>query len=250
METREKEDPYVGHTIGDLVAEDFRKASVFKKYNIDFCCRGGITIEEACKTRNVEPQKIIDELLALDILPEEKNTDYNQWPLDELSKHIIDKHHKYVREAIPMLQEFGRKVCKVHGESHPELIQIYKYFQNVAEELLLHMGKEECMLFPYINALVTAAKNGGTISKSGFGTIRNPISMMEIEHIAAGSDMDNAKELSNNFTPPENACATYKVFFLKLKEFEEDLHLHIHLENNILFRRAILLEDQLLGYVE
>jgi regulator of cell morphogenesis and NO signaling len=232
-------------TIGEIVAQDFRKAEVFKKYGIDFCCRGNVTIEEACAKREINSDELIEKLLEIENKEIEPNTDFNSWDLSELADYIVNKHHKYVAESIPIMREFGTKVCKVHGEHNPELIDIYKHFNYVAEELLMHMPKEECMLFPYIKELNAANKTGAPINKPHFGSVQNPIRMMELEHITAGNDMEKAKELSNNFTPPDHACATYRVFFSKLNEFEIDLHHHIHLENNILFKKAIELEQKL-----
>lgn len=239
------ENSFIDLTIGEIVAQDFRKAEVFKRHGIDFCCRGNVSIEEVCSKKNINSEKLIEELIEVENHFKDTTTDYNSWDLSELADYIVNKHHKYVSDSIPIMREFGTKVCKVHGDHNPELIDIYRYFNNVAEELLQHMPKEECMLFPYIKELNNADKTGQAVNKPGFGTIKNPIRMMEMEHILAGTDMDKAKALSNNFTPPSHACATYRVFFSKLEEFEKDLHEHIHLENNILFKRAIDLEEKL-----
>lgn len=229
-------------TIGELVAQDFRKAQVFKKHGIDFCCRGNVTIDEVCEKKNIDSAQLKEELIAIDNLVTDTTEDYNNWDLSELADYIVNKHHRYVEDSLPLLHEFGIKVCRVHGDRHPELQEIYRNFCDVAEELTAHMPKEEHVLFPYIKQLNEAKKLGISIDRPGFGTIQNPIKMMEMEHISAGTSMDKAKELSNNFTPPEGACATYTVLFLKLSEFETDLHHHIHLENNILFKKAIELE--------
>lgn len=232
-------------TIGEMVAKDFRKAQIFKKYGIDFCCRGNITIDQVCENKKIDAAQLKKELKEIENIDSDETVDYNSWALDELADYIVNKHHKYVEESIPVINEFGTKVCRVHGERHPELIDIFHYYTEVAKELTMHMHKEEMILFPYIKQLYQADKQGAKISRPGFGTIKNPINMMELEHISAGSNMDEVKRISSNFTPPENACATYTVFFLKLKEFENDLHHHIHLENNILFKKAIELEDRL-----
>jgi regulator of cell morphogenesis and NO signaling len=144
-----------------------------------------------------------------------------------------------------MLFEFSQKVARVHGSRHAEVVDIAHYYNEVAEELQLHMHKEEMILFPYIKELAIAKRNGTPMERPQFGSIQNPINMMEAEHESAGGNMEKIRELSNNFTPPEDACNSYRVLFAKLKEYEADLHHHIHLENNILFKKAIELEKEL-----
>ncbi|MBI1837634.1 MAG: iron-sulfur cluster repair di-iron protein [Flavobacteriia bacterium] len=233
------------YTIGELVAQDFRKAEVFKRHGIDFCCRGNVSIDEACAKKNIDAVQLKAELAEIDTQIKDTTIDFNTWDLSDLANHIVDVHHHYVTQSIPVMYEFMNKVCRVHGDHNPELHEISKYFSEVAEELTMHMPKEEMILFPYIKQLNEANKLGLTVERPGFGTIQNPIKMMEMEHISAGNSMEKAKELSNNFTPPEHACATYRVLFSKLAEFEEDLHHHIHLENNILFKKAIEIENNL-----
>ncbi len=234
-------------TIGELVAEDLRKADVFKKYGIDFCCKGNVTIDEACSKKNIDAEQLKSELIAIDNQHTKTIENYASWNLTDLADHIVTTHHAYVVQSLPIINEFMIKVCKVHGAHNPELHEINKYFSEVAAELTAHMPKEENMLFPYIKAMEQAEKMNTPLAHPGFGTIKNPIRMMESEHVTAGNSMEKVRELADNFTPPKHACATYRVLFFKLEEFETDLHQHIHLENNILFKKAIELEDQLLN---
>lgn len=234
-------------SIGELVASDFRKAEVFRKFGLDFCCGGKKSIKEACKEKGLDITEVEKELKAVDNKPKVREDDFNNWELDFLVDYIINTHHKYVLEAIPMLDEFSSKVARVHGESHPEVVLIAEHYNAVANELKAHMPKEEQILFPYIKEMVESKKQGAILNPAGFGTIENPIRMMESEHISAGENMEKIHQLSNSFTPPVDACNSYRVLFGKLEEFEQDLHRHIHLENNILFPKAIALEKELLG---
>ena len=162
-----------------------------------------------------------------------------------LVDYILNIHHAYVRKNAPLLIEFTTKVARVHGQANPEVIEIAELFKELVSELELHMMKEENILFPYIKRLVAFQGSNKAWDKPPFGSVQNPISMMEMEHEHAGNAMAEIRKLSNHFTPPEHACTTYRVSYLKLKEFEEDLHKHVHLENNILFPKASALEQHL-----
>ncbi len=232
--------------IGELVAEDFRKATVFKKYGLDFCCGGGKTIDEACQNKNISVDTLISDLLQLDQNNHTAVTDFNSMSLTDLIDYIEREHHRYVLENLQPIQEFSDKVAKVHGNHNPETIEINKLYTETAQELAMHLRKEEMILFPYIKKLERAMFNDEPV-EAPFGTVRNPIAMMETEHDSAGDNFKKIAELSNNYTPPEYACNTYKVLYAKLKEFEDDLHKHIHLENNILFPKAIKLEQKLMS---
>lgn len=232
-------------TIGELVAKDFRKAEIFKKYNLDFCCGGKKTVAQACSDKKVDYMTLEKELNALDLVNKTSSHNFDEWSLEFLVDYILNTHHEYVKKSIPLLIGYTSKVAKVHGAHHPEVIAIAQKFDEAAEELNGHMCKEEQILFPYIKQLVLAKSNNLKTPYTAFGSVKNPIHMMEHEHDAVGDIFKEIRELSNNYNPPEDSCATYKVSYLKLKEFEEDLHQHIHLENNILFPKSILLESQL-----
>ena len=233
-------------SIGELVASDFRKAEVFRKFGLDFCCGGNKSIKEACDEKGLDTIEVEKAIKAIDDQPKTMSQDFNNWELDFLADFIVNTHHKYVAASLPMLHEFSTKVAHVHGDNHPEVIEIAELFNAVAEELKMHIQKEEGLLFPYIKELVNAKKKNAPAEPSPFGSIQNPIRMMEAEHVSAGGNLERIHLLSNSFTPPEDACSSYKVLYGKLDEFEKDLHKHIHLENNILFPKAISLEKELL----
>ncbi|WP_366182659.1 iron-sulfur cluster repair di-iron protein [Flavobacterium ovatum] len=238
METLEK------ITIGEYVAKDFRTAALFSKYGIDFCCKGNRTVEEVCEKKAVKPEDLQIEIEAVLNTKSDSGIDFNAWPLDLLADYIEKTHHRYVEEKTPTLLQFLDKLCKVHGASHPELFKINELFKGCAGELTQHMKKEELMLFPFIKKMVTASISDELIAQPHFGTVKNPIAMMMAEHEAEGDRFAKIVELTNNYTPPADACNTYKVTFAMLQEFEQDLHKHIHLENNILFPKAVALEKE------
>jgi regulator of cell morphogenesis and NO signaling len=234
--------------IGELVAQDYRTASVFKKYGIDFCCQGNRTIKNACDTSNVDEQLLVSELNHLVLSKSDKATDFNEWPIDLLTDYIEKKHHRYVEEKAQEIKPYLDKICNVHGDRHEELFEIRNHFVAAADELASHMKKEELILFPYVRNMTKAAQDKTKPETPRFGTVENPIQMMMDEHSTEGERFRKIETLSNNYTPPADACNTYRVTFALLKEFEQDLHLHIHLENNILFPKAMVLENQLLNH--
>lgn len=231
-------------SVGKFVADDYRTAAVFQKYGIDFCCKGGQTINEVCEKKKIST----DDLLAkLDEVSKQSvnQINYLSWDLDLLTDYIEKKHHRYIEQATPSLMQFLKKLCKVHGAKHPELVKINEEFKASASELAMHMKKEELMLFPYIRKLIAVKDNHEKKEQPNFGSVQNLINMMMDEHNSEGERFRKIAELSDNYNPPDGACTTYKVTFSSLKEFEEDLHMHIHLENNILFPKAVALEKEL-----
>jgi regulator of cell morphogenesis and NO signaling len=178
-------------------------------------------------------------------MPTESSNDYQAWPADLLASYIERIHHIYVREQSTDISEFLNKLCKVHGRQHPELLTIRSLFLEGVSELAMHMQKEEMILFPRIRKMVQAQLDKQTPGPATFGTVQNPIRMMMHEHDAEGERFRQIARLSNDYTPPADACNTYKVTYALLREFEDNLHLHVHLENNILFPKAIALEEQL-----
>jgi regulator of cell morphogenesis and NO signaling len=236
METLEKT------TIGEFVAQDFRTAAVFSKYGIDFCCKGQRTIAEVCEKKNINPVELLEELDTVLSTKSDEGIDFKSWPLDLLADYIEKTHHRYVEEKTQVLLPFLDKLCNVHGSNHPELFKINELFKGCATELAKHMKKEELILFPFIKKMVQASIDKKTFQKPPFGSVENPIEMMMEEHDAEGERFRKIASLTNNYTPPEDACNTYRVTFAMLNEFEQDLHKHIHLESNILFPKAIALE--------
>lgn len=239
MEVREMQ------KIGELVAEDYRAASVFKKYGIDFCCQGGRTVQDACKAKDIDVETVVSDLNNALQARQENTIDFQSWPLDLLADYIEKKHHRFVEEKIMEIRPYLDKICRVHGDRHPELFEIRDHFNAGAGELAKHMKKEELVLFPFIRRMVKVKNENARLASPHFGTVQNPIQMMMSEHTVEGERFRKIETASNNYTPPPDACNTYRVTFALLKEFESDLHLHIHLENNILFPKAIELERQL-----
>lgn len=232
--------------IGELVAQDYRTASVFKKYGIDFCCQGNRTVLDACMKKQLDEKEVLSDLSAKLQTDSNNTTDFQSWPLDLLADYIEKKHHRYVEEKTQEIKPYLEKVCRVHGGRHPELLQIHEHFTATAYELAQHMKKEELIIFPFVRELVQAEQNNMNIAPPHFGTIQNPVQMMMHEHSTEGERFRKIESLSKSYTPPEDACNTYRVVFALLNEFEQDLHLHIHLENNILFPKTIELEKQLI----
>lgn len=235
----------IKQTIGEYVAKDFRTASVFSKYGIDFCCKGNRTIEEACAKKALNFEQIEKEVELLMEMKGGGSIDFQSWPVDLLIDYIEKTHHRYVVEKTPVLLAFLDKLCKVHGGSHPELFSINELFIGCASELSQHMQKEERVLFPFIKEMANAIRTQQKLEQPHFGTVENPIAMMKHEHVNEGERFVKIAELTNNYTPPSDACNTYKVTFSMLQEFEQDLHKHIHLENNILFIKAIEMEQRM-----
>lgn len=228
------------NTVASIVAENINAAHVFKKYGIDFCCGGGVSLEKACEKKNVDFSLLVKDLSEIEA--PKKAYNYDSWKPDFLVDHIENVHHTYVEENIPLILQYSNKVARVHGEHHPEVIKINQLFLAAAQELSAHLKKEELILFPYIKKLVQANEQGVKPPTPHFGTVNNPITMMHEEHEDVGDVFKEIAQLTNNYTPPEGACNTFKALYAKLEEFEQDLHQHIHLENNILFPKAIALE--------
>ena len=231
--------------IGDIVAADYRTASLFDVYEFDFCCNGERTLAEICEEKKMDTSWLIEEITK--VMQQEFNqaNDYQSWRIDLLADYIEKKHHAYVESKLNEIPPYLNKIVRVHGDHHPELVLIENLFLKAAGELAAHMKKEELILFPYIRKMIESKKNRLPLQAMHFGTVENPVNMMKHEHNVEGDHFRKISALSNHYTPPADACNTYKVTYALLNEFENDLHLHIHLENNILFPKAIALEDEL-----
>jgi regulator of cell morphogenesis and NO signaling len=234
-------------TVGELVAKDYRRAQVFKKWGIDYCCGGKKTLAEVCSKKGIDQQKLEQELNALPDTTSGRGLNYDSWELDFLADFIENTHHSFVRQALPAIYEYTTKIARVHGGSHPELLEVATIFACIAAELEDHMRKEEKILFPYIRTLSRAKHGKEELQGSPFGSVENPIRMMEMEHESAGVGLEKIRAITGDYNLPADACTTYRLAFQALQEFEADLHQHIHLENNILFPKAKELEEQLLG---
>jgi regulator of cell morphogenesis and NO signaling len=225
-----------GRTVGDIVAEDWRAAAVFEEFGIDFCCGGRRSVADACQAAGVDAAAVERALEQLHIV--DSTEEAAQWPVARLVDHIVAAHHDYVRVALPRIAGYLAKLAQVHGARHPELAQVAAEFEVMGRDLLQHMRKEEHVLFPYIRDLEGPARPG----PSPFGTVENPIRMMEREHEEAGAQLREIRRLTSDYTAPADGCTTYRVCFEELAHFERDLHRHVHLENNILFPKAVQLE--------
>ena len=233
-------------TVGEIAAEYPAAVKVFQKHGIDFCCGGNRPIADACREKGIEDRVVLDELDAA-LTPSGDVPRFSAWDLDFLASYIVANHHSYVRGAIETLRKHTSRVAEVHGERHPETVAIARHFDAIADEMTHHMLKEERVLFPYITALAAAARTGVRLVPAPFGSAANPIRMMEAEHESAGATMAEIRRLSGNYEPPGDACTTFKVSYQELEAFESDLHRHVHLENNILFPKALRLEAELLN---
>ncbi len=232
--------------VGELVTENYRFAAVFRQFGVDFCCGGKKTLGEVCASGGVDRKALQQALQKVVSLQDaEAQPDVRNWPLDLLADYIVRIHHSYVRKNLPPLLEFTSKLAEVHGKAHPELVEIATLVQALAAELQPHMVKEEQVLFPYLKALVAVAEGNRDVSLPALGSVENPIRVMESEHEAAGEIIKRIRRLSNQFTVPQDACNTYRVTYRLLEAFESDLFRHIHLENNVLFPKAVELEKQL-----
>jgi regulator of cell morphogenesis and NO signaling len=231
--------------IGDVVAENWQTAHVFDKYNIDFCCKGNRSINEACTSKGVSLDEVILDLEEAMQMEPPSDDNYKAWALDQLADHIEKKHHKYVETHLPTIRKFLHKTAEVHGGEHPELLEMEELFNTSAIDLTAHMKKEEFLLFPHIRRMVKAMNENESISHAHLNSVVSPIGVMQHEHETEGDRFQKMSDLSNHYSIPKDACDTYRVTYEMLKQFEEDLHIHIHLENNILFPQAIELEEEL-----
>lgn len=231
--------------IGEIVAADYRAADVFSKYGIDYCCQGGRSLEEACQSKALNTTAVAEELQTC--LSNTSGTDinYDEWPIDLLADFVVQKHHKYVENSIPVLRQNLDKLCRVHGSNHPELFKITELFNALASDMIVHMKKEELMLFPFIRKLRHAQSTGDSSPSAMFGSVENPVNAMRDDHSFAGELLLSIKNLTNNYAAPDDACTTYRVTYSKLEEFQNDMFMHVHLENNIMFPKAINLEKAL-----
>jgi regulator of cell morphogenesis and NO signaling len=231
-------------TVRQLVLEIPEATRIFEKLGIDYCCGGDRSLEEACGASNLSVDEVLDSLELAEQTARAKQKDRN-WQAESLADlvaHINGTHHKYTREEITRLGPLFDKVVSVHGKNHPELQHLRATFCGLAQELTMHMMKEEAVLFPYIVRMEEAVIQREPVLPPPFGTVRNPVAMMMHDHDSAGEALRAMRQASAGYTPPADACASYQTLYKALAGFEKDLHQHIHLENNILFPRAIEME--------
>ena len=231
-------------TVRELALENPAATRVFEKLGIDYCCGGNKSLEEACRAASLPIDQVLDSLESTEqsVRNAKGDSDWQNEPLSALISHVKNTHHKYTREEIARFGPLFDRVCSVHGTNHPELPQVRETFRGLAQELTMHMMKEEMVLFPYIERMEEAVIQKEPILPPPFGSVQNPVSMMEYEHDAAGNALRAMRAASSCYIPPPEACISYQTLYKALAEFEADLHQHIHLENNILFPRAIAME--------
>lgn len=231
-------------SVGEIVAEDFRTAQVFEKYQIDFCCNGGDRLREVAAQKELDTQFLIREITKI----QEDNTgeiaNYESWPLDLLADYIVKTHHRYSDKKIQEIKPYLTKITNVHGDRHPELYEIKDTFDRISGEIAAHTKKEELIVFPFIKQMVQAEEKKEEFKNPAAKTAHDPINMLTHEHDNQGNAFKKMAKLSNNYTNPSDGCNTYRVTLGLLKEFQQDLHKHIHLENNILFPKALELEKK------
>jgi regulator of cell morphogenesis and NO signaling len=229
-------------TVRELALENPAATRVFEKLGIDYCCGGNKSLEAACHNANLNIDEVLESLEKACQTPAPAPTDWQAEPMAALITHIKETHHKFTREEIVRLHPLLAKVCSVHGKNHPELFQIRDLFQDLANELSAHLMKEEMVLFPYLAAMEAAVNGNAPVARAPFGSVQNPISMMEHEHDSAGSILRALKGITKGYSAPPEACVSYQTLYKALAAFEADLHQHIHLENNVLFPRAVAME--------
>ncbi len=221
--------------LGEIVADDFRTAEVFKEVGIDFCCGGKLSLEQACAEKSLAVSAVVKKLEELQTRPSIPGQNFKDWSLDFLADYIVNTHHKYVLKSLPDLVFYTKKIANVHGEHHPELLEVADLFDKINSELLQHLKNEEEVLFPAIKEVLK------TNSPKAKETILSEITRMNGEHEFAGGAMDKINEITKGYQVPADGCNTYLVTFKLLQQFEDDLHIHVHLENNILFPKALTL---------
>jgi regulator of cell morphogenesis and NO signaling len=234
-------------TVREIALEQPTSIRVFEHYGIDYCCGGRKPLAEACAASSLEVDAVLTALERAAQGSALATEDWSKASLEALCSHIMATHHAYVKSELPRLAVLAEKVVRRHGDTQAELQLIQAKLAKLDEELTQHLAKEEAILFPYVVKLERALRSGGVMPHGCFGTVANPIAMMTAEHDAADGLIAGIRDLSHHFTTPTGACPTYHAFYDGLREFEQDLHQHIHLENNILFPRAIQLETGAAG---
>jgi regulator of cell morphogenesis and NO signaling len=234
----------VTDTVREVVLANPAAIRVFEELGIDYCCGGEKPLREACAASRLSVEVVLARLEAAPLPQPLQEKDWQREPLASLVEHIVSTHHAFVRGECPRLLDLLDKVCSAHGANHPELDRVRSTLEQLAEELKAHLLKEEQILFPYIVAAEQASARGLSAPASCFGTVRTPVRMMMFEHDNAGQALRELRRLTNDYALPSDACLSYRTLYQALPAFETDLHRHIHLENNILFPRAIALEEK------
>jgi regulator of cell morphogenesis and NO signaling len=225
-------------TVAEVALAIPQAIEILNQYNLDYCCHGDVPFTQACISLQLDPATVWSAIMKKTSGPVRVNRmDFSSWNSSVLADFIVQHHHTYIREAIPQINELLDKICEVHGDKNPELLAIRNDFLELADDLLNHLPKEEEILFPAIKRMEGIGFNEmeKVILPSA---LKAPMTIMESEHERAGDLIKLIRARTNNYTPPSYACPTYQLTFTMLKEFDDDLIQHIHLENNILFPRV------------
>ncbi len=228
-------------TIGEIVAADYRTAQVFERHGIDFCCGGKVALATICSEKGLDLATITRELEAVQREPAERSQKYSSWSLSFLADYIVNTHHIYLKENVGQIASYTRKIAGIHGPRHPEVIEIATLFARIAADMTAHLQEEEEVFFPALKRAETAQLSGAAPDATDRETIRASLLTLYREHEEIGDAVHSIRHLSKEYAIPDDACKTFMVTYQKLKEFEEDLHKHVHLENNILFPKAAAL---------
>lgn len=225
-------------TIGEIVAADFRTAAVFEKHGIDFCCGGTAPLAAICTKNGLDLAAITSELETVKNEPVNRSQNYSSWALSFIADYIVNTHHAYLKENDEQIAAYARKIAAVHGAHHPEVIRIAAIFDKIAADMTAHLKEEEEVFFPALKRVDAARISGNTPDAGDRKTIRLSLLTLHREHEEIGDAVHTIRDLSKGYTIPDDVCNTFTVTYRKLKEFEDDLHKHVHLENNILFPKA------------
>lgn len=234
----------INESLAQIVRSNHRTASIFEKYHLDFCCKGKRSLLQACEENHLPVNEVV--LVLQTVLSSASPiVEFEKYSLSALVDYIVDTHHAYLLNEMPQLYAWLQRVASKHGGRHPEILKVFDLFSTIKEEMEHHMQKEELVLFPRIKELEKLEKEGWKNSSVNISYVTSPVQMMEQEHEQAGAILEEIRNLTNNYTPPADACTTYRISFASLQAFEADLHQHVHLENNILFPKSIALIERL-----
>lgn len=225
-------------SIGTFVAEDYRTADVFEKYGIDFCCGGQATLAATCLEKDLDPNQILQEIAAVRSEPLQRSENYAAWNLPFLIDYIVNTHHVYLKENNQPIAASAQKVAEVHGAHHPEVIEIAAIFEKIITDMAAHLETEEELVFPAIKRADAVVGSGKNLEPADRDLLKTSLEKLQREHEEIGDAIHKIRHLANDYAIPDDVCNTFVVTYHKLKEYEDDLHKHVHLENNILFRKA------------
>ena len=231
----------INRTIGDIVADDYRTAKVFDKYGIDYCCGGKVVLSDICLEKGIDQAELSHEIEAARNTPVDRSQNYSAWSNSFLADYIINTHHSYLKENLDQIAAYTQKIADVHGENHPEVKEIATIFAKIATDMYAHLKEEEEVCFPAIRRVEEAKKVGKPPVDDDVAIITRTLERFDVEHNEIGEASHKIRELAQDYALPGDACNTFMITYKKLKEFEDDLHKHVHLENNILFPKVSVL---------